>query len=151
MNKKWNYVVKALHTVSRVLGEFRGKWMRWWQCDFEETVFKLYSRALLCSAQSHATLWNPVVCSPPGSSVCGIPQARILEWVAISSSRESSQPRDRTQGFHIAGGFFKWNTNKRARFVSQHCQDFEQRWCWWAWGERSTNICHLKAESTQYF
>ena len=32
-------------------------------------------------------------CSPPGSSVCGIYQARILEWVAISSSRGSSQPR----------------------------------------------------------
>ena len=35
-------------------------------------------------------------CSPPGSSVCGISQARILEWVAISYSRWSSQPRDWT-------------------------------------------------------
>ena len=35
-------------------------------------------------------------CSPPGSSVPGIIQARILEWVAISSSRESSRPRDQT-------------------------------------------------------
>ena len=35
-------------------------------------------------------------CSPPGSSVHGISQARILEWVAISSSRGSSRPRDRT-------------------------------------------------------
>ena len=35
--------------------------------------------------------------SPPGSSVHGILQARILEWVAISFSRESSQPRDQTQ------------------------------------------------------
>ena len=33
-------------------------------------------------------------------------QARILEWVAMPSSRGSSQPRDRTQVFHIAGGFF---------------------------------------------
>ena len=39
------------------------------------------------------TLWN---CGPPGSSVHGILQARILEWVAISSSRVSSQPKDRT-------------------------------------------------------
>ena len=45
-------------------------------------------------------------CSPPGSSVHGILQARILEWVAISSSRESSQPRDRTQVSCIAGRFF---------------------------------------------
>ena len=39
---------------------------------------------------------NPRDCSPPGSSVHGIFQARILEWVAISFSRESSQPRDQT-------------------------------------------------------
>ena len=38
----------------------------------------------------------PMDCSPPGSSVHGVPQARILEWVAISSSRESSWPRDWT-------------------------------------------------------
>ena len=42
------------------------------------------------------TLWNPVDCSPPGSSVHGILQARILEWVAISSLRGSSRPRDQT-------------------------------------------------------
>ena len=48
-------------------------------------------------AQSCATLWDSLNCSPPGTSVRGIFQARILEWVAISSSRGSSQPRDRTQ------------------------------------------------------
>ena len=40
-------------------------------------------------------------CSPPGSSVHGILQARILEWVAIFSSRGSSQLRDQTCAFHI--------------------------------------------------
>ena len=49
------------------------------------------------------TLWNPVGCSPSGSSVQGILQARVLEWVAISSSRGSSQPRDRTCVSRIAG------------------------------------------------
>ena len=44
-------------------------------------------------------------CSPSGSSVHGILQARIVEWVAIPSSRGSSQPRDRTQVSHIAGRF----------------------------------------------
>ena len=44
-------------------------------------------------------------CSPPGSSVHGILQARIVEWVAISSSRGSSKPRDRTQVSHMAGRF----------------------------------------------
>ena len=45
----------------------------------------------MCSVVS-----DPKDSSPPGSSVCRIFQARILEWVAISSSRESSQPRDQT-------------------------------------------------------
>ena len=45
--------------------------------------------------QSCLTLWDPVDYSPPGSSVHGIFQARILEWVAISFSRGSFQPRDR--------------------------------------------------------
>ena len=40
------------------------------------------------------TLCDPMDCSPPGSSVHGILQARIQEWVAIYSSRRSSQPRD---------------------------------------------------------
>ena len=46
--------------------------------------------------QSCPTLCDPVDCSPPGSSIHGILQARILEWVAISFSRGCSRPRDRT-------------------------------------------------------
>ena len=44
---------------------------------------------------SRPTLCDPMDYSPPGSSVCGNFQARILEWVAISSSRRPSQPKDR--------------------------------------------------------
>ena len=44
----------------------------------------------------YLTLCNPMDCSPPGSSVHGILQARILKWVAIPFSRGSSQPRDQT-------------------------------------------------------
>ena len=43
--------------------------------------------------QSCLTLCNPVDCSPPGSSLHGILQARILEWVAKISTRGSSQPK----------------------------------------------------------
>ena len=46
--------------------------------------------------ESCLTLCNPKHCSPPGSSVHGILQARILQWVAMPSSRGSSQPRDQT-------------------------------------------------------
>ena len=64
------------------------------------------STTLLCLvSQSCPTLCDPMYC-PPGSSVHGILQARILEWVAMPSSRESSQPRGRTQISHIAGRFF---------------------------------------------
>ena len=52
------------------------------------------------------TLSDAMDCSLPGSSVHWILQERILEWVAIPFSRGSSQPRDRTQVSHIAGGFF---------------------------------------------
>ena len=47
--------------------------------------------------KSLQTLCDPMDCSPPVSSVHGILQTRILEWVAMPSSRRSSQPRDRTR------------------------------------------------------
>ena len=57
-------------------------------------------------AQLFLTLCNPMDCSPPGSSVHGILQARTLEWVAIPFSRGSSQPRDQTHFSCIAGRIF---------------------------------------------
>ena len=56
--------------------------------------------------KSSLTLCNPMDCSLPGSLVHGILQAGILEWVAISSSRGSSWPKDQTGVFCLAGGFF---------------------------------------------
>ena len=64
--------------------------------------------------QSCLTLCDPMDCRSPGSSVHGILQARILEWVAISFSRGSSQPRDRTQVFCIAGRFFIDSASRKA-------------------------------------
>ena len=65
---------------------------------------------LLLSHFSHVWLfYDPMECSPPGSSVHGISPERILEWVAMPSSRGSSQPRDWTHiscVSFIAGGFF---------------------------------------------
>ena len=49
--------------------------------------------------QSRLTLCDPMDCSLPGFSVCGILQARILEWAAMPHSRESSRPKDRIQVF----------------------------------------------------
>ena len=57
-------------------------------------------------AQSCPTLCDPMYYSPPGFSVHGILQARMLEWVAISFSRGSSGPKNQTQVSCIAGRFF---------------------------------------------
>ena len=63
--------------------------------------------------QSCPTLCDPMDCSPPGFSVYGILQARMLEWVAIPFSRGSSQPRDWTQVSCISGRFFTiWATRE---------------------------------------
>ena len=56
--------------------------------------------------QSCPTLCDPMDCSLPGSSVLGIFQAIVLEWIAISFSRGSSQPRDRTRVFCIVDRCF---------------------------------------------
>ena len=70
---------------------------------------RAHSVCVYMHTQSCPALCSPTDCSPAGSSVHGILQARGLEWVAISCSRGSSQPRDRTRvsGVScIAGGFF---------------------------------------------
>ena len=64
-----------------IMGRRDGGWMR--------------TCAVLClAAQLCLTLCNPMDCNLPGSSIHGILQARILEWVAMPSSRASFQPRD---------------------------------------------------------
>ena len=70
-------------------------------------------RSHLCLVtQSCPTLCDPMDYSPPGSSVHGISQARILEWVAISISKGSSLPRDRTW-VSFSGRFFaNWATRE---------------------------------------
>ena len=73
----------------------------------------LYKCALCISLQLCPTLYNPMDHSPPGSSVCGISQGGILEWVAISSSRGFSRPKDQAHipsVSCIAGEFFTTST-----------------------------------------
>ena len=62
------------------------------------------------SFQSSPILCDPVDCSPPGSSAHGILQARILEWVAMPSSRGSSKPRDLSHVSYVScNGRWKWH------------------------------------------
>ena len=72
-------------------------------------------------------------CSPSGSSVHGILQARILEWVAIPFSRVSSLPRDWTQISCIAGGLFTtWATKTSSYWFKFFGRDdmVQRQWIW---------------------
>ena len=60
----------------------------------------------LTQASRSPAVGGPGDCSPPGPSVRGILQARMLEWVAMPFSRGSSRPRDQTLVSCIAGRFF---------------------------------------------
>ena len=72
-------------------------------------------------AQSCPTLRDHMDCSLPGSSVYGIFQAIVLEWIAISFSRGSSQPRDRSQVSHIVDRRFTIIYMYQFSSVAQSC------------------------------
>ena len=86
---------------------------------------KLWRQSESEVAQSCLTLCDPMDCSLPGSSIHGIFQARILQWVAISFSGGSSQPRDRTWVSCIVGRHFTiWATRKAPRHHLNHHRIF---------------------------
>ena len=88
---------------------------------FNKTNYSLISfelRNLCLVTQPCLALCNPIDCSLPGSSVHGESPGKVLEWVAMPSSRGSSQPRDRTQVSHIAGRFFTiWATRESHKSI----------------------------------
>ena len=77
------------------------KTLAFWKKSYDKPVKVKVLVAQLC-----LPLGDPMDCSSPGSSLHGILQVRLLEWVAISISRRSFQPRDWTQVYHITGRFF---------------------------------------------
>ena len=83
-------------------------------------------------SQSCPTLCDPMDCSLPGSSIHGIFQARILEWVTISFSRRSSQLRDWTWVCHIVGRCFTFWATREAEQTAiwpskSHCWAYTSR------------------------
>ena len=98
-------------------------------------------------AQLCLTLCDPVNCSPPGSSVHGILQARIMEWVAVPFSRGSPQPKDGPQVSRIAGGFLTiWATWEIKKTTKK-----EQFLCWCFCFPQGGKICGVvpKYQSSQ--
>ena len=85
--------------------------------EMTENVY-MSNRKESAVAQSCPALCNPVDCSPPGFSVHGILQARVLEWVAISFSRGSSQSRDRTWVSRIRDRRFNLWATREAPYMS---------------------------------
>ena len=90
------------------------------QSDLNSWVLILCLGFTVCLVpQSCPTVWDSMDHNLPGSSLSmGILQPRILEWLAMPSSRGSSQPRDKTQVSHIAGGVFTvWATREALSWV----------------------------------
>ena len=96
-------------------------WLQWtgicWdRINFNYKLFHpilYHMKVKVLVAQSCPTLCDPMDCSLPGSSVCGILQGRILEWVAIPFFRGSSRLRDQTRVSYIAGRSFTiWATRE---------------------------------------
>ena len=90
----------------------------WWHCIKAYQIFGNFMISDCCLvANSCVTLCDPMDHSLPGSSVHGISQPGILEWVAFSFSRGFSQLRDRTCVSCIAGGFLLLNHQESLCFL----------------------------------
>ena len=111
--------------------------LHWIWNYFQRTVFSWP----ISESKSHldVSLWKSVDCTLPGSSVHGILQARILEWVTVPFSRGSSQPRDWTQVSHIAGRFFTmWATREAQKHLTKEKNHFvTPKW----WQKRLKHRC----------
>ena len=102
--KVWNCWRKAENKIIKTSQETRNSWVICSQgCVFKDLFTETMKREKSEVTQLCLTLCNPTDYSLLGSSICGISQARMLKWVAISFSRGSAQPRDRTQVSHIVG------------------------------------------------
>ena len=100
---RWSSWPRNWTRLSYIAGGFFTSWAT------REAHYTYYSSHQVCvcakSLQSCLTLSDPMDCSQPGSSVHGILQARILEWVAMASSRGSSHSRDQTCVSYISWFF----------------------------------------------
>ena len=127
----WYRVFQATRRkLSFTLRKIKSQW-KFLKDKFYESIHDWHSSQYLllttmsydCSVAKSCQLFCELMdCSLPGSSVHSIFQARILGWVAISSSRGSSQPGDRTQTFCLAGGFFTSEPPGKPNFYN------EKRW-----------------------
>ena len=117
------------------------------------TNHRVWSKQESGVAQLCPTLCDPVDCGLPGSSIHGIFQAIVLEWIAISFSRGSSRPRNRTRVSHIAGRRFicsVYHAKFKAEWITSWNQDCLEKTSttsdrqmlslWWQKGKRKERV-----------
>ena len=109
-------------------------------------ITHMYSFTQLC-----LTLCDPMDCSPPGSSVHEIFQARILEWVAISSSRGSSWPRNETHVSCIGRHIYHWTIWKASLSAYRVIVYDSPSYVSFFFSTREIESCRLWVESVTFF
>ena len=109
----WSLNHQAAREVPRIILTAGHVTKKWLLVEFCAPAASLIIYCCFSAAKSCLTLCDPADCKLPGSPVHGIFQVRILEWVAISLSRVSSEPRDRTLVLCTVGRFFTiWATRE---------------------------------------
>ena len=123
----WTFVGKVMSLLYNMLSRFfiaflpssKCLWISWLHSpsavilEPKKIKYMVYVCAYMLVAQSCLTLCDPMDCSLPGSSVHGILQTRLLQWVFIPFSRGSFRPRDWTWVSYIVGRFFTvWATRE---------------------------------------
>ena len=155
---KWELKIWKIHSIgSHLFGcKKRGKFL---------SLSEIFSSVLCLASQSCLTLCDPMDCGPPGSSDHGVLLARVLEWVAMPSSRGSSQPRYWTQVSCIAGGFFtiSWYLYSMCLLTNDRApgECFYQWRIWWfglprpslvsarSWTTSQRHLCSQRMQHTE--
>ena len=131
---QWTYCIVKMTIVSKTVYRFgaipmnleKEKQSQRYPAPWLQTIHKATVIKLLVT-QSCPTLCDLMDYSLPGSSVHGIFQARILEWVAIPFSRGSSQPRNRTQVSCTAGRFFTIWATREWYWYNRHIDQWNEK------------------------
>ena len=124
------------------------KYLFWLSSDLHS---HRHSHAFL-DTQLCPTVWDPMDCSLPGSSVHGNLQGIILEWVAILFSRGSFRPRDRTWGTCTAVGFFTvWATRDIKLLVLSQIQPAFHPVLYGPWCKKNCFLTFLSGWKNNYF
>ena len=122
-------------------------------CKYKSWIIKKSVKVIVI--QSCPALFDPMGCRLPGFSVHGILEARILEWVSISFSRRSSQPRDWTHISCTTCGVYHLSHQGSPQKAEHRRTDVFELWCWRrllrvTWTARRPNQYIAKEMNSEY-